>query len=789
MPTVGTDCDLIIDGKGYIMDAGSYQEFPVQPHVVRVATAGVEPRYDDLTGLQHIEVGWAGGYGHRYGDPSQFLYSSGVETRYADYVALAPWFRQLPSNPEYEAGGWAEYGGAVYSGNGKRVWLDRGMAHYDYFDRAASATVLGSTTSGAAWTAVAGTWGVTDGQAYCVTAGAGNLAQFDSGLADGVIYTHVTWKTGAGAWVVARYADADNYIKMGINTAGDIQIIKRVAGVETTLYTGTAGCVDGGVYQLGGAFMATSLVMWLLDGTTYIVGGGATDGAGSANTRVGLLNGAAVAGVRWDNFLVRYYPALSKVLTAGTVVSDLCVYKANLYAACGAAEDVWRYSGAAWSQPAAGEKANYFCVWDDKLLKIYNASGTNTIKWSTDGVTWTEIATIEDRGTPTTMTTWLDRAGDPAVYVGLTTGLWVLDFVAGQCYQVLDFHQASGAYNCRGMKEWHGDLYVPWRGRLLKLTGAAVVDIGPEDVDMPADRLGWVTDLAPSPRYLYVAYRTRDVAKFRSAILVYDGQAWHNLLWTEPDATTTDLHSTILSLYFDSNETLHWTQVSLSNLDGHFYVAIMYDPPSHYSRHVFEDSPGTLITSWIDCGKSRVDKSWFDLMCESADITGSSATSERIEVWYQTNDNADDSDLDASWTSLGTFDASPSDTLSFNGVYSRNIRFRFRFKGGPNLGKSPKARAFVLRYDVVPDERMASSFTVRIEDQPVGVDNREDTRQGETIWSDLSASLAKKVPISFTNPFGTVRTVRSQTRGLRLVVHTEDGETVGKAQVLLHEVK
>lgn len=93
---------------------------------------------------------------------------------------------------------------------------------------------IGSGGSGVSWTTVAGTWGITSGKAKptALTGGIA-LAVAESGVTNQVTFTKVSRSTGSAGPVV-RYLDANNYV-YAIHNGTNAQMIKRVAGVETTL--------------------------------------------------------------------------------------------------------------------------------------------------------------------------------------------------------------------------------------------------------------------------------------------------------------------------------------------------------------------------------------------------------------------------------------------------------------------------------------------------------------------------------------------------------------------------
>lgn len=84
----------------------------------------------------------------------------------------------------------------------------------DDFDRADNATSLGDTTTGQAWTAVAGTWGIQGEAAYVAVpnqgAGGRNVAVVDLGSSNGAVEATASG-ISAGWGLVFRYQGPNNY--------------------------------------------------------------------------------------------------------------------------------------------------------------------------------------------------------------------------------------------------------------------------------------------------------------------------------------------------------------------------------------------------------------------------------------------------------------------------------------------------------------------------------------------------------------------------------------------------
>ncbi|WP_198153048.1 DNRLRE domain-containing protein [Pseudofrankia sp. DC12] len=115
--------------------------------------------------------------------------------------------------------------------------------HRATFTAANSATSLGASDDGEAFTNLAGTWGINGNSAYLATAaGSGHNLSTVAGAADGTItFTEPVAQAGVG--VAFRVADANNYWRLVAAPASNSwQLVKRVAGTDTVVATAASTC-------------------------------------------------------------------------------------------------------------------------------------------------------------------------------------------------------------------------------------------------------------------------------------------------------------------------------------------------------------------------------------------------------------------------------------------------------------------------------------------------------------------------------------------------------------------
>ena len=139
------------------------------------------------------------------------------------------------------------------------VRADGALGNTDGLGHAEGATALGSGGSGLAWASSKGTWAVATGKAACsALSDSVGIATVDINTAD-VYFEQVTVTRSAGnVGLVMRYVDVDNYI-YAMWDGTNCSLVKRVAGSETTVITGTPAAGSG---VLSAAMSGTMAYLW-----------------------------------------------------------------------------------------------------------------------------------------------------------------------------------------------------------------------------------------------------------------------------------------------------------------------------------------------------------------------------------------------------------------------------------------------------------------------------------------------------------------------------------------------
>jgi len=175
----------------------------------------------------------------------------------------------------------------------------------DNFDRADSATTLGSAQTGQAWTATRGTWGITGNAAYSATAVDDDLATIETTQSNHRVTVNVPVPAGVGAaspGIVTRFADINNHYMAVLaftsgGTAPLVKLFKKVAGGYTQIGTTVTLPDQTGSVKFALSAFGTTITVLVNDVAVIRK----IDSSLSAGTKVGLRQGGATA-CRWSDF-------------------------------------------------------------------------------------------------------------------------------------------------------------------------------------------------------------------------------------------------------------------------------------------------------------------------------------------------------------------------------------------------------------------------------------------------------------------------------------------------------
>lgn len=180
---------------------------------------------------------------------------------------------------------------------------------FDRFDRANSASSLGTAEVGGAWTAHSGTWGISSKSAYVVTRSGDTVASVDVGVTDYTMSCRITAGSSQSQPGLAfRVVDSSNLLLVNFsNPSSPTQVCafwKVVAGVYTQLgsLTHPTPILTVGQSTLIAIKNIGSELELYIRGVMVL---SVTDSTHGSATRVGLrINDAYSAGCRWDDLVV-----------------------------------------------------------------------------------------------------------------------------------------------------------------------------------------------------------------------------------------------------------------------------------------------------------------------------------------------------------------------------------------------------------------------------------------------------------------------------------------------------
>lgn len=559
-----------------------------------------------------------------------------------------------------------------------------------------------------------------------VTPFAGKISAGDPKYGDFTVASTLVmrdWRAGLGL----QYARPDKPGRYWESTLDTRFPYQTVLDPKVTNSASTWGPIWGtSISEIGGVIVAC-------DGST-------TDSIRYYNGTWNSGTGLGSAGLVVYRRLVRYTPP------GGVLTLYAFAAYANRYA--------YSTNGIAWTTvnlsagDALGETLIDACVYDAKLVAV-GATGNVFFSIGPNNATnggW-DLAT-EDGAVPdstTRIVTYLNRAGEPAVYVCGTQGVWVVDLYSGAVSQVLDLAGSKSDYNGIGACVHAAALHIPTVRGVFRLDATGVAanlgpnapredgfpGVGQSGITGHPGYSGQVVMLQSDGPTLYALYSSAMGASSNvggGAILAYDDMGWH-VLHTLRKSDLTPETLTDRGTFYKSptrasapQYARFWVGTYRSNSSityalNYFEIPMAVENSLLDSAYTYEAS-GSLVTPYFDAEFAEVPKGAYELHVNYRlkDVDNA------IVVEYQINN-----DLGSSWTALGTIGAGGGQAATdlanavriftfgsdAQGIAFQNIRFKFTLTRDAGLTTTTPVLLYaILKLIPRPATKYSFSFVV-----------------------------------------------------------------------------
>ncbi len=176
--------------------------------------------------------------------------------------------------------------------------------------------------------------------------------------------------------------------------------------------------------------------------------------------------------------------------------------------------------------------------------------------------------------------------------------------------------------------------------------------------------------------------------------------------------------------------------------------------PQYASLNVIATS-GTLFTQWFDLGFPGENKAFITLELFTQNLDAEHTIAVSYQFWGAQTTN--ELDLAANWTTLATFNTSPTQTKFFAAnTYGKKIRFRLIFTTDDTV--SPILNDFILKGVLRSAYRKRFTFAIRASDDIVDLDGGISKKTGAWLSTQLWTARAAYWPMNLKYD-GTTYTV------------------------------
>ncbi len=427
-------------------------------------------------------------------------------------------------------------------------------------------------------------------------------------------------------------------------------------------------------------------------------------------------------------------------------ITDLCVFGANLYIAIGYSDEYWymNTSEAFTESNLANNTMKYFATVKGTADTLWGSDTVNTIRSTINpvngGTAWSTQTTVDS--STYNMNELITRSN--VLYIRKEDRPFYLDSTGDIQVLVEDTSFLTVSEAGKKATVFLDDIYMPWGDQsLLKWnTYDAIFEwLDPADFcTNSSEFVGKVQALTSDERYLFacVDYATKvEILAGRNESV--DGTTdwrWHPL----QEMTLTGVNIAFVSNVYAKRL---WI-CSTAATEPIYYLPLTtkYGDITSDTNYTFLTG-GYFVTSWHHCNFKSDYKAFIKMTLTTASCTSN-------VYWTASYQKLGDS----SWTSIGNFTTSPTQTkyIPVDGSANKpkSTMMRFKFAATTNsTGTTPKLLAYDVRAILYPSNRRIIECEVLCDNDIVLIDGTVEKNMGATIKAGIEDARDYTYPLAF----------------------------------------
>lgn len=413
---------------------------------------------------------------------------------------------------------------------------------------------------------------------------------------------------------------------------------------------------------------------------------------------------------------------------------------------------------------------------DFKFLCIHNGKiwgfqeGSSLLHYSTESDLSDMQGDVDGSGDPDPSAVTVGAGGYPLLgmisyanylYVFRSDGVWAVgeDNIARR---ILDYSGERSIYNFAGYTVYNGYLYFTIQAKIYQWNGSRLSDVTPPRLGdtFPYSEVRYYGKMTTAGNYLYVTaeWFNDETSTAYASLFCFDGIGWHKINdLASYDGTSVNVVSGT-PVFCDGYQKRLYVDVRLggtpTGVAGSKIVRIPWRdvPATPYPISLSSDTSPYLLTSRIDAGFRRIQKSTPSLLVEADNVD----STRYLKVGYYL-DNSMTYQAFGYVNTEGVTELYPNypSTASSDATeefYNMKLRVDFINTGTVNTS-TPILEGLTLRFLMRPEVFYGYNFNI------VGAANyvygdAEDSRSPKDIRDDLQAARDSKSPIEFIDIYG-----------------------------------